>query len=201
MKGELFCMWSNAKHRYKWSKIEGSIDGNSKLISKLLKVSKQRNDNELHTRILGCNGNLVAVEARYHRKKGCLASYLSDQHKSAVNTPRKSKFEDAVKLLKSEIKDAIEIDKQIIEFSEIKSRIIELCAENSVDIGNNNLKSKHIKHVLGQVWPELRFIPRDGKSDIVCISDLSIEEALLKSVALELSLKEVKSKPILNPAW
>lgn len=70
----------SVKHKSKWSQIEGSIDETSKLYQQLLEISKLKNDSELHNRLLSSNGDLVAQEARYHRKKGCLAKLLSHMY-------------------------------------------------------------------------------------------------------------------------
>ncbi|WAR01041.1 hypothetical protein MAR_025413 [Mya arenaria] len=92
-------------------------------------------------------------------------------------------------------------NKETVDFSKIKNRVIEICANTNVHIGASKLKSKHIKHikhVLRQVWPELRFIPREGMTDIVCSRELSVDEALCKAVSLEKSLNEMQEQSDLD---
>lgn len=66
-----------------WSMIEtstGSKTENS-WYDKVLAAAKERQDTIIIDRLLGvANGDLVAVEARYHTKKGCLSRYINSQN-------------------------------------------------------------------------------------------------------------------------
>ena len=95
----------SSKHRKTWSKIEGTISETSKLYSKLLEISELKDNKELHTRLLSLKGDLVAVEARYHRNKGCLASYIRDRNiRAAQVLPKKGHLEEAGAILKNQLK-------------------------------------------------------------------------------------------------
>ena len=55
------------------------------------------------------NGDLVAAEARYHRKKGCLSHYISERNiKALQSTPKKCELTTACEILKEEYKSTIE---------------------------------------------------------------------------------------------
>lgn len=186
----------STKHRNKWSKIEGSIDENSKLYSKLLSVSAAKRDHALHARLLSSKGDLVAVEARYHRKKGCLATYLSDMHDKWKNKAAEfnKELDRICEQLKLELFDSVVANKNVYDLSHIKSQIQELAASEEISLETSQLTGKHIKRVLKRVWPELRFISRAGLSDLVCSKSLNVDDALRKYIALEKALKSAEEQ-------
>lgn len=179
----------SSKHRNKWSKVEGSIDENSKLYSKLLKVSAEKGDQILHSRLLSSNGDLVAVEARYHRKKHCLATYLLYDD---TNVQSESELDMICKSLKSEITDEVENRKRVYDLSQIRSQVQELGKLKNLKI--EKLTNKQTKRALKRVWPTLRFIHRTGLSDLVCSNTLSIDDALCNFVRLEKQLETVEEQ-------
>ena len=139
----------SAKHRKTWSKVEGSINETSKLYSKLLDLSALKGDTELHTRLLSSKGDLVAVEARYHRDKSCLATYIAERNNNTFKTlPEQSKLEKSVAILKEEFKEKIEIEKCVFELSFLRSRLMEICKANNVSVGRRKLKAMYIKKSL-----------------------------------------------------
>ena len=105
---------SSIKYRKAWSKVEGTINETSRLYAKLLEISELKGDNELHSRLLSSKGDLVAVEARYHRNKGCLSKYIADRNIRAVQvSPKKNQSTDACVILKGQIKEKIETEKNV----------------------------------------------------------------------------------------
>lgn len=59
----------NPKQRKTWSMVESAIDKKSNLYTQVLNAAQIRHDKDVVSRLLSSNGDLVAVEARYHRKK------------------------------------------------------------------------------------------------------------------------------------
>ena len=180
-------------HRGTWSRIERSINETSKLYSKLLEQSSLRGNNELHARLLSSNGDLVAVEARFHRNpKGCLAHYVSERNINTFRSlPEESKLEKAGTILKAELKEKIEVEKSVFELSYLKSRLTEICESNNITIGKRKLKANYVKKALSRIWPELRFIPRKSLSDLVCSNAMKAEDALSKYFELEKSFQDL----------
>lgn len=176
------------KHRNKWSRIEGSIDETSKLYIKLLHRSAAVDDHALHSRLLSCKGDLVAVEARYHRKKGCLANYLSDRH-TKLATKSESVLEVLCKELKVELYTLVEVNKHVCDLSDITSRLQELAKSKNSNIEKCQINGKQVKRMLQRVWPEIRFTSRVGLSDLVCADSVTVDDVLLRSVKQEKDLK------------
>jgi hypothetical protein len=182
------------KHRSKWSRVEGSVNENSKSFSNLLEIATLKGDSVLHARLLSSKGDLVAVEARYHRRKGCLPRYISERNKEECSVfSDKSKLTQVCRHLKNDLQNSIDGEKNVYELSYLKSRVFELSVAHDIDIGRN-LKAKQLKKVLRQVWPGITFIPREGLTDLVCSNSITIEEALSKSVDLEKSFHDVTEK-------
>ena len=72
----------------------------------------------------------------------------------------------------------------------LKERFLQLAIENGVD-NPDSYKSFKLKRQLMQECPHLSFISQPGKSDLVCSSDISVEEALSKANELAKILLEV----------
>ena len=49
----------------------------------------------------------------------------------------------------------------------------------------NNFRGAYFKRLLSLVWPDLRFIPRTGMTDLVCFMSITIGDALLKQCLLK----------------
>ena len=134
------------KHRKAWSKVEGTINETSRLYAKLLEISELKGDNELHSRLLSSKGDLVAVEARYHRNKGRLSKYIADRNIRAVKvSPKKNQSKDACVILKGQIKEKIETEKCVLELSDLRSQFVEICKANKITVSKTTLKAKHMK--------------------------------------------------------
>ncbi|WAR13567.1 hypothetical protein MAR_027747 [Mya arenaria] len=75
---------SNKRPGRSWSMVETSIDSShNSTYSKVLKAAEIKNDTSLINRLRSVsNGDLVALEARYHRKKGCLTKYYDTNLKT-----------------------------------------------------------------------------------------------------------------------
>ena len=179
------------KHRSKWSRVEGSIGLNSKMFSQLLDISLSKNHTELHKRLLSCNGDLVAVEARYHRgsKKNCLSRYLLGANQTPEKAKDDSNLEKVCLMLKNEMQAEMENDKCVIEAVYLRSKVIELSERHKLEIGKTMLRTSRLKIALEKVWPELIFIPRDGETDLVCLHDIGVKEAIARYRKLQKSLE------------
>ena len=55
-----------------------------------------------------------------------------------------------------------------------------------------------MKKLLKQIWPNLKFIPREGLSDLVCASDMKVEDALSKPFKVETSLQDIQEQDVCN---
>ncbi|XP_053400818.1 uncharacterized protein LOC128557464 [Mercenaria mercenaria] len=183
----------STKHRSKWSMVEGSIDENSKMYSQLLNISSSKNDMNLHSRLLSCKGDLVSVEARYHRgskNKNCLSKYLLNL--PSPNTDKvldQSILEKVCTQLKNELHIETETKRSVLELTDLKSRMIELFEKHGMEIGVSMMRTNRLKVAFGKVWPELMFIPREGTTDLVCSREIDVDEALAKYVKLEKSFQ------------
>ena len=191
------------KKRKTWSLVAGAINERSTTYSSVVEAAEKRNDRDMLARMLSSNGDLVAVEARYHRDKGCLRTYINDRNVKSINsTPDKSSYVKACKILKYELYHSVAHEKRVCELAELKERFIDIASENKISV-NSSMQTSYFKKVLGGVWPELRFIERKGKTDLVCIDNLSVEEAVLRLVNIETELDksyeyENKSEPYIE---
>ena len=69
------------RKRSSWSLVEVVADkaqGSQDMYTRVMKAAEQRKDIEMLTRLCGVAiGDLVAMEARYCRQKGCYSHYIS----------------------------------------------------------------------------------------------------------------------------
>ncbi|CAC5394529.1 unnamed protein product [Mytilus coruscus] len=65
--------------KQEWSMVESSIDlSSNSIFGKVYRAANERKDEAMLLRLSEvANGDSVAIEARYHRKKSCIASYLN----------------------------------------------------------------------------------------------------------------------------
>jgi len=161
------------------------------MISQLLDISLSKDHTELHKRLLSCSGDLVAVEARYHRgsKKNCLSRYLLGANQTPENIKDNKNLEKVCLLLKNELQNEMENDKCVIEAVFLRSKVVELSQKHKLDIGQTMLRTNRLKAVLEKVWPDLRFIPREGETDLVCLHDTGVKEALSRYTKLQKSME------------
>ena len=169
------------KHRGTWSMVESAIDDKSKnMYTKLLEVAELREDEEMLLRLRGVpHGDLVAIEARYHRKKGCYTRYVSYRNISASVNQSKidNAYLKAIRNLVEEYRPAIIENKEVYLLTTLKERFLQLAIENGVD-NPDSYKSFNLKRQLMQECPHLSFISQPGRSDLVCSNDISVGEAL-----------------------
>lgn len=189
----------NPKHRYSWSMVEASIDNvpeTENMYTKTVAAAKRRNDQTMLTRLFGvANGDLVAVEARYHRQKGCYPRYINDRNIKAQEkeSATESSYQSVVKTLVDEFRPAIINEKQVFVLSTLRSRFHELATEAGVE-NPERYRSFRLKRQLIQECPEISFVPQPGMSDIVCSSEISVGDALRKLSDLVKSLKSTSEE-------
>ena len=185
------------KHRKTWSQVEGSVDATSEIYNRLLNISSAIGDDILHTRILSSKGDLVAVEARYHRKKGCLAKYLLKEANikpDLTSDKADNHFNLALDELKCELYDEVEVNKSVYELSSLKEKIQQISKSKQLTLTPNKLTGTEIKKGLKRVWPKLKFVSRTGRCDLVYSESLTLDEALCKGAQSrnELELAEAE---------
>lgn len=78
----------------------------------------------------------------------------------------------------------------IYELSTLKERYFEIAREKEITV-NSEISSFYFKRLLNQIWPELRFFSRSGLTDIVCSNDVTVDEALRRTVTLGKTLHEM----------
>lgn len=95
------------------------------------------------------NGDLVAIEVRYHRKKNCYTIYINPRNIGAIQAQSKtvSNYDKALKILIDEITPDIN-NSQVFLLSSMLSRFQELLLELGVELDDaqrhtsQNLKAK-----------------------------------------------------------
>ncbi|WAR02367.1 LOW QUALITY PROTEIN: hypothetical protein MAR_008925, partial [Mya arenaria] len=181
---------NNLRPGRSWSMVETSIDSShNSTYSKVLKAAEIKNDTSLINRLRSVsNGDLVALEARYLRKKGCLTKYYDTNLKTDQinsNVAQKFRYRSAAFQLKEEL------------YHEPKEcfRFIEIARE---DFGDNveTYRSFYFKILLQDVWPELTVVYQNGKSDLVCSKDVTVGEALRDYKELEQSFYDASDEDI-----
>ena len=178
------------KKRKSWSLVAGTINERSNTYSDVVKAAKIRNDRVMLARMLSSNGDLVAVEARYHRDKNCLRTYINERNVKAANTtPEKTSHVKVCEMLKNELYQTVVNEKRVCELADLKERFIDIASENKIVV-NSSITTFSFKKILSCTWPELRFIERKGQTDLVCIDMMSVEEAVLRLVNIQTELNK-----------
>ena len=164
---------------------------NQSMYSSVLEEAEKRQDNEVVSRLKSITeGDLNAVNARYHRKKGCLAKYLVSENRRLreMQTDASGIATSAISLLKEEFEQSIVNERKVFKMTTLKSRFLEIAN----DISKENLpsyKSSTFKQQLKRNWPSVDIIPQSGRfSDLVYSRDMSVAEALRKANELEWKL-------------
>ena len=178
-------------HRNEWSlvaSIEKASDTGT-MFRKTLNAARRKGDNIMLARLLGIpNEDLVACEARYHRKKTCFLKYIGEKQDKAVdNLCGNMIHKVAREKLIDEYHDRIIIGKEVVMLSSLRERYFELLEE--AGLYDTVYSSNQLKKMLGQCWPEVSFLHQNGKSDIVCSSMLSIGDVLRKSEDISTNLE------------
>ena len=157
----------------------------------MIEAAKIRNDQEVLKRLLSIDGDFVAAEARYHRKKGCLTAYISSKNITSVsNVPKEDKLYQTAVSVKHEFESSICTRKIVYEFSTLKDKFIEIALEKGCD--QMKLKHKKIKSMLQSAWPEIQFISRPGQTYLVCSSEVTVEDAIKAASKMGNLLAEMK---------
>ena len=184
------------KKRKTWSMVQSCIGdsatGND-MYTKVLQAAEQRNDQEMVARLYGVpNGDLVAVEARYHRSKNCFATYINERNISAHET--KEHTESVIKVALHELIEEFRVSiierRGVFLLTTLKQRYAELLGGKGVQHSEMYL-TKRLKSDLAKEWPELAFIPQPGASDLVCSGDISVSDVLHKAQDLACLLRMV----------
>ncbi|XP_060579919.1 uncharacterized protein LOC132736737 [Ruditapes philippinarum] len=163
-----------------WSMVESAIgtDDNS-IYTKVLKEAEAIGDSVLIKRLTSVpNGDLVALEARYHRKKGCLTKFYGNKTNKTVNeeTPDKFKYMAAALKLKEEFEYSLMTQMKVHKLSELRNRFNTIAKEEfKEDV--SAYKTNYFKRLLKEAWPELICVHQNGKSDLVCSSQISFDTA------------------------
>ncbi|CAC5361553.1 unnamed protein product [Mytilus coruscus] len=174
--------------KQEWSMVESSIDLSSKSI--FAKVNRAANERKAEAMLLRLsevpNGNLVAIEARYHRKKSCIASYLNLKSIEATTknvSETQTRYDEVLNELMTEVRSNIVEQKQVYLLSTLLSRFVERLAKSN---GPNaqQYRSQLLKAKLISKYPELSFIPQTPYSDLVCSAEITVGDALRKAEQL-----------------
>ena len=175
--------------RNTWCMVETVVDNTSKtknLYAKVLLAAEQRQDHALLTRLLGvANSDLVALEARYHKK---CSTYYNPRNISATQklVTKENVFKKCIEHLTEEFKQPLE-SKQVFLLISITTRFRKLLAQNG-QVSPEAYTTQKLKQQLKKEWPEVSFIQQPPASDLVCSSHISVGEALLKARELQITL-------------
>ena len=172
----------------KWSMVETLTEKNvtDSLYTRVLEAAEKRNDTEMKTRLCGVpNRDLVACEARYHRKKNCLAHYIDPVRIARMTTPSKdqSLHKKTLEQVISEFSEPIVKEKQVFPLETLKSRFLELARENNVE-NPESYSTQHLKGQFMKIWPDISFISHSGLPDLVCSKEITVSDALRKAHGL-----------------
>ena len=181
--------------------VEVAVDkapGSQNMYTRVMETAEQKEDHQMMARFCGvANGDLVAVEARYHRKKGCFSHYIKDKHVAAqqkeidrTNANKKAIFE-----LIEEYRPPIVQEKQVFPLTTLKTQFQEIAA--TAEIENSEVYSSHrIKKQLMEECPDIAFISQPGMSDLIFSSEISVGDVLKKINTLMKVVKEMSDKPL-----
>lgn len=165
------------------------------LYARLLEAAKIRNDQNLLIRLSGVpNGDLVAVEARYHRTKTCmLRMYLKDVSSKGRSQEDSAKqaFKRALNKLGEEHLDRIVNNNEVF----LLSKLTEQYRHNlkCEDVSNADAyRSNKLKTAIMSSWENVHCISVPGESDLVCSSSITVGEALKKARRQKPSRKNMK---------
>ena len=163
-----------------WSLVASAVnDKSDNIYIQVLEAAKKLNDTEMLQRLLGSGPDLVAADARYHRKKSCLVKYLKKANRSVERGQDNNAPKEIMRLLKEEYYIPLMVEKQVFRLSTIRDRCNEIAAQNWVE-NPPNYTSHQVKEKLHREWTELSFLPQPGLSDIVCSDEISVGDALAK---------------------
>ena len=186
-------------HRYSsgnrnWSMVETVIDGTTESIyCKILDAAKRVNDDVMITRLEGVGPDLVAKDARYHRKRNCLSKYLNQKEEESSKS-HVSELHSALSKLTEEYHDSIVQDRQVHMLSTLTNRFNELLERQGC---SSLYTSQHLKQRLQKKWPTVLFLQQHGRSDFVCSQNITVVDALQKVTVL-LATDEIENQEELS---
>lgn len=194
----------NPKQRNTWSMVESTVDNNpasQNMFVKMYNAAQQRDDQDMLTRLSEVpNGDLVAIEARYHRtRKNCYASYTSASSLAASKKQSldENVYKSAVIQLMDEFKSSIIDEREVYLLSTLKERFCTILKEMDIQ-KPDAYSSQRLKKRLEAMWPEVTFMPQSGRSDLVCSSDITIKDAILKANELAKGIRDVSENAELS---
>lgn len=185
----------STKHRSSWSVVASSISEDPhdpNMYTRVLAAAKARQDDNMLARLAGVpNGDLVAVEARYHRSRSCYINYVGKRVITATQKRQQDEaYSSSVKTLIGEFSSPILEHNQVFFLSTLRKRFLEILAEEGVD-NPDVYRSQHLKRQLLKEWSEVAFIPQSGKSHLVCSRNITVGHALSEAHELSQVLREV----------
>ena len=192
------------KHRSTWSIVEhptANKPGSDTMYQKMILAAEKRADFGMLDRLYGVvDGDLAAVEARYHRNKGCYTHYISDRHiTSSTDTKHDvDPYKATVNAVLEEVKYSLFYAKQVSTLRTLLERFRELAPTNGIEkpcaYKSHNLKTQIMKQC-----PTIAFISQPGTSDIVCSAEITVGDALAQVAQLNRSIEE-REQPMITPA-
>ena len=165
---------------------------NLSIYSNVLEEAEKRQDSLVIDRLKSIPaGDLATVNARYHRKKGCLAAYLTSEDrriKREMQPGGSDVAASAFSILKEEFEQSIIDDRKVYQMTTLKSRFLEIANEMSKE-NQPSYYSSTFKEQLKRNWPSVDIISQTGRfSDLVYSRDISVAETLKKANELERKL-------------
>ena len=157
----------------------------SNLYSTLWDAAEKLGDDSVLVRLSAVpNGDLVAAEARYHRKKGCLiVNYIKNASAQKDETKQKGnirpEYKSALDKLKRDL-NRITTDHEVFTLSKVNERYKTFLKEENVSTADE-YQAFQLKATLTKEWENVFFISMPGKTDLICSSEISVGEALSKA--------------------
>ena len=169
------------KHKSRWSlvtdpHVNKEINGEN-MFSKLYESARERQDHEMIARLQSVpDGDLVGVQARYHRKSNCYTKYLYSKSGSSGENVDHTPL---VKCLIAEYKEQIIDNSEVFLFQTLKDRFEEIALEKNVDVSRSYVNT-HLRKHMESVCPDMMFISQPPFSLLVCSSALRVDDLLRK---------------------
>lgn len=175
------------KRRSEWSLVESAINNKSaNIYMKMLEAAEMRDDQQMLARLHSLpNGDLVASDARYHRKKGCFPTYVNQRNISALKSEDQNDFaKNLIKYMTDMFYEQIVTEKQVFLISTLTTE----CQKHLKAQGVHNFakyRTSYLKSLLNQHWDEVTFISQSGFSDLVVSTSITVGDAIRKAHVLE----------------
>ena len=179
------------KRAREWSLVASAVDKNDNMYTKMLDAAKTREDDVMLDRLYSVvNGDLVAINARYHRQKACYASYINPTNIVAARSERKSFHSKAMARLKDKYYG--EITKgSVFTLSELTTQYRSILKD--LEAGNDNYRSQYVKQEV-ESWDDVCCIYHHGKSDLVVSEHMSVGDVIRKAHDLAIEVISLKAE-------